>query len=498
MSESEYSQDDFGNGGLNHQLDVGSLVDEIGLDRSEIEWRKDYVGFGEEDRKRLETYEAAFEDHAEEVADDFYENITNYEETVSILDGSPKGVDQLKRTQSAYLVTLARGEYGREYVRNRARIGKLHDLLEMPMKQYIGTYMLYYNILIPRLADRVIERTTAELDGGEEIIEQEFRQGIEEIMSLLRITNLDMQIATDTYIHSYNRTLSRDLQRRQEASSTIQSSVEEVQDMSSNVARNAGEIAELTEEQSSGAKDIAQEVANLSASIEEVAASSDQVRQTSETAAELAASGQDAAEDGIETMEELDEARKAVSENVADLEEMVQEIDDVAEVIDDVARETNILALNANIEAARAGEAGEGFAVVADEVKSLAEQTQEHASRIEETIQEIQERTESTVESLDVADSRIVEGVDTIESSLDILGDINNAIEETVDGIDEVASATDDQSASTQEIAVMVDQAASNAEEIDAQIDEIARSTEEQAAMVEEIEAALAQLNQKT
>jgi len=39
---------------LNEQLDLDSLVREIGLDGDELDWRKDFVNFGEDDRERLE------------------------------------------------------------------------------------------------------------------------------------------------------------------------------------------------------------------------------------------------------------------------------------------------------------------------------------------------------------------------------------------------------------------------------------------------------------
>ncbi len=123
----EYGRHDFGQGGLNDGLDVGELVDEIGLDGDEIAWRKEFVGFDDEDERRLSRYEDAFAENAEQIADDFYENLTGHQQTVDVIGRSEKGLEQLKRTQSAYLVTLAEGEYGAEYFADRARIGKIHD-----------------------------------------------------------------------------------------------------------------------------------------------------------------------------------------------------------------------------------------------------------------------------------------------------------------------------------------------------------------------------------
>ena len=77
-----------------------------------------------------------------------------------------------------------------------------------------------------------------------------------------------------------------------------------------------------------------------------------------------------------------------------ELQSQIKAVSEFTGVIDDIADQTNLLALNASIEASRVGEEGEGFAVVANEVKTLAEESKENASEIEETIETLQDRTE--------------------------------------------------------------------------------------------------------
>ena len=222
----EYGRESFGQGGLNDQLDVDSLVSEIGLDSSEIAWRKDFVDFTEDDVRRLERYQDLFAAHAPQVADDFYENLTAYEETVEVISRSPKNVDQLKETQRAYFTTLADGEYGQQYFRDRARIGKLHDMLDMPMKQYIGQYGVYYDLILPL---------------------------VEDILSILRIINLDMQVVTDTYIHSYSQRL-EEIDRNRELIASVegelQQPVSDLRSTAEDVATSATTISDAAEQQS--------------------------------------------------------------------------------------------------------------------------------------------------------------------------------------------------------------------------------------------------------
>jgi heme-based aerotactic transducer len=514
--------DSFGQGKLNSRIDAESLLGECGIDSDEIEWRKEFINFDEQDVANLDGLQDVFLENRDQVADDFYDNLTQYDDTQATFERSSKSIDQLKETQRSYLATLADGKYDRQYFKNRARIGKLHDLLEMPMKQYIGQYGVYYDLLLPvigdRLSDRIVEDLEShpaveESDAGatddeaspseteeslEELVEQRVEEGIGEILSLLRILNLDMQVVADTYIHSYNQKLEDAIETQNRVIDQVEREVEdpmaELQEASNDIASSVERISSRTDDQVGFASQTSSEVANMSATVEEIASTASQVESRSQAAEDLAEEGEESAEEALDVMDDVGDAVEDVAGDVDNLQERVDEIDEIVEVIDDIAEQTNMLALNASIEAARAGEAGEGFAVVADEVKNLAEESQEYANRIDQTITDIQQDTEDTVESLDRTTRQVDRGVEQVEAAMDRLRDIVDAVKETSDGIQEVAAATDDQAASTEEVASMLDELVERAEDVAEEVEHVAAATEEQSAKIDEINESVQQL----
>ncbi|QLH80746.1 globin-coupled sensor protein [Halosimplex pelagicum] len=525
--------DEFGRGGLNSEVDLDALLNGIGLDGEEIAWRKEFVGFDEADAERLAALEPLFASHADQIAEDFYDNLTGHEETTAVIGRSPKTVEQLKRTQSAYFASLTAGEYGEEYFANRARIGKIHDVLEMPMKHYIGQYGVYYDLILDLLRERLQEnlvdalraelagtaadgdvavadgdeqspddRSAAEppvdMDAVERVVESEVDAGMDEVLSVLRAINLDMQVVADTYIHSYNERLQDEVDRREQVAAErerlqeqvradVERPVDQLLDASEGIADSAREMSELTDEQVGRVDEIAGEVSRMSATVEEVAATADEVETTSERARSLAEEGRDEADGAVDVMDAVGEAVDGVADDVDSLQARIGEIDEIVEVINDIADQTNILALNASIEAARAGEAGSGFAVVADEVKSLATESQERAGEIEAMVAEIQTDADETVANLATTTERVDEGIDRVETAMENLDDIVEAVAAAAQGITEVAEATDDQAASAEEVASMLDDLVERTEEVSDEVADVAAASEQQTEMVREI-----------
>ncbi len=521
----------FGRGGLNPFLDVDELIEDIGLSEHEIAWRKDFIGFDGDDEHRLEGLESLLVANQEAIANDFYENLLQYEQTREVIERSPKGVEALKQTQRAYLVSLATGEYDQAYFKNRARIGKLHELLDMPLKHYVGQYGVYYDLIMARLNERVqdqvveaIEEWAEERDdepdagglgrlvgalglGGEEGeettgLEDSFENavrgaiddGMLDVLSLLRIINLDLQVATDTYVDSYAQRLEASIERRErlakEVQTDIKAPIDELHEASGVIAERAETISTHTTTQAETVDEAAGELSDVSAAVEEIASVTAEVRTQSERTEQLAAVGTETADDALEELTEIEAAVEAVSTAATSLEERTAEIDSTLSRLDDLARRTTLLAKNAKIESSRGTDdagAADTLGIIAEEVESFAAQTQADLREIESAVEAVTDDAEATIAAATGSAERVNTGAAQIRKTIDSLETIYDATQSTAAGMDDVAAATDQQATSLNSVADSIDELSVAADRVANDAASVAAASEEQTASLQTV-----------
>lgn len=344
------------------------------ITNQEIEMRKRIVGFTDEDARLLTDLKDVFTEAADGIVDQFYFQITKFSEMATIIN-KHSTVERLKKTQKKYFLELATGRYDLAYFQERFRIGQAHERIKLKPKYYIAAYTIYYNEVIPLI---------------EKKYQNDSRAMSKHIQAFLKIINLDMQFAIETYISAFlelNTVIG-----------TLESTSERVSVVSKDLATSTSEISVASD-------DLAQRVVDISSE------------------------SQHQAENTQEATEEI--------KHMTDVsKESMQKIQVAVDTINKIADQTNLLALNATIEAARAGEAGRGFSVVAEEVKKLAVESSKAAKEIGQMVKGIQSETEKSS-----------------EKTVELIEDISVALTAIAEGTQEASASTQEQSATIHELA---------------------------------------------
>ncbi len=165
------------------------------------------------------------------------------------------------------------------------------------------------------------------------------------------------------------------------------------------------------------------------------------------------------ADQGTRYLRQMVSSSLSISEEVSEaveeallLKERTKEIEHVIEVISNIAEQTNLLALNAAIEAARAGEYGRGFAVVADEVRTLATRTKESTNSVRETVLGIVNAVSAVVDKLETSKGSVDQSRQLSDEVSQMFLSLKQAIEGVAERSISVSSAAEQQTAVIDEI----------------------------------------------
>ena len=240
---------------------------------------------------------------------------------------------------------------------------------------------------------------------------------------------------------------------------------------------------------------VSYEVANLSASIQEIASTSHEVMRQAELSSEEGAKGAEIGKDASEKMALVGKISQQSVRDITALNDQMHKIGKIVRIIAGIADQTNLLAINAAIEAARAGEHGRGFSVVAGEIRNLAVESKEASASIEDLIGTIRDESERTAESMRSADVEIRHGISSVNASIDAINTIVDVVNLSAQGVKEITHATEDQANATNRLMEKVERASQmarktmhNNEDMAALAEELSASAEEVTSVVHELD----------
>jgi PAS domain S-box-containing protein len=153
-----------------------------------------YVGWTEEDARRVHAVANLVEPHLRPLIDDFYAEIQRHPNAVKVITGGQQQIERLKGTLTAWVRELFSGRYDKDYVARRWRIGWRHV--------EIGLDQVYTNVALSRL------RT-----GLKHALQENWKEEPEGLLAVVRSLNklldLDLAIIEDAYQAEYLSRLQR-------------------------------------------------------------------------------------------------------------------------------------------------------------------------------------------------------------------------------------------------------------------------------------------------
>lgn len=213
-----------------------------------------------------------------------------------------------------------------------------------------------------------------------------------------------------TVASAYNNTL----QSLQKIVLQVQSAADQVGETSQLSETSAETVSKQAEQQAKALEQALVRVQKMVNSTEAVAQDAQQVEEATQQANQIVQRGDTAMNRTVDGIMAIRSTVAETNQRIKRLSESSQKVSKIVSLISHFTTQTQLLALNASIEATRAGQYGRGFAVVADEVRSLARQSAEAATEIEQFVQEIQMGTAEVSTAMETGIQQVAEGTDMV------------------------------------------------------------------------------------
>lgn len=122
----------------------------INLSDQEIDSRKQWLCLSNADEEIISLFKPALQRSIDRVIEELYDHFLSMDEPRSFFPDE-QTLNRVKQGQKAYFSRLVQGNYGKEYVEDRLKVGSTHFRIDLDPKWYLGAYSRVISLLLPDL-----------------------------------------------------------------------------------------------------------------------------------------------------------------------------------------------------------------------------------------------------------------------------------------------------------------------------------------------------------
>ncbi|MGB7251858.1 MAG: GAF domain-containing protein [Phormidesmis sp.] len=259
-----------------------------------------------------------------------------------------------------------------------------------------------------------LSETAAREKASKEQLQQQVIQLLQAVGPALQGDLTVRAQVTDTEVGTVASAYNSTLQSLQKIVMQVQAAANQVGETSKLSGRSVQVVTQQAQHQAQVLEQALGRVQTMMESTEAVAQDAQQVEAAAQQANQVVQHGDSAMDRTVDGIMAIRSTVAETNQRIKRLSESSQKVSKIVSLISHFTTQTQLLALNASIEATRAGQYGRGFAVVADEVRSLARQSAEAATQIEQFVQEIQTGTAEVSSAMETGIQQVAEGTDRV------------------------------------------------------------------------------------
>ena len=158
---------------------------------SDIERRLEFVNLGPEDRGRIAAVKADVLDNLDEHIAAFFDHLAKFEEARGLTNRAEL-LEEAKRLKREHLVAMVAGDYGRDYIEQRFRLGQLYSRTALE----VGIFMGAFHSLMASVGRRIMSHYSTDALAG-----------FEHFTSLKKVGFFDIAIIVDAMMADREQTI---------------------------------------------------------------------------------------------------------------------------------------------------------------------------------------------------------------------------------------------------------------------------------------------------